>query len=313
MGHNDHLEDFRPELPPEAGEQTSKGFEPDDKWLQMADPSECHEAMRCWFLSRYWDPANDTPYISQDGGYQYIHGGPFNAKEELYSRFGHIFDDNAIRKVIDDVESNGIYDWAPIYTEHDYDEDFEFSTPTVDAPHKFFQQHLQQINSLLQLESTLCGQSILLPLLYTSLITALEAYLSETFSFWVRTNDEVLKRFVERCEEFKLRKFALSDIFSKLETLRHEVESYLQVLVWHRLDKVVPLFSGALSIDKPPIGRLMKLILTRHDIIHRGGKSKDGKTVVISRDDFNELHAAIIAFVDDIEGKLRARNGSIKS
>ena len=61
MGHNDHLDEDRPELPAEAGADSRRGFEPHDKWIRGAAPELAHEAMRLWFVSRYWDPANDTP------------------------------------------------------------------------------------------------------------------------------------------------------------------------------------------------------------------------------------------------------------
>jgi hypothetical protein len=67
MGHNDHMDEYRPELPPEAGKNSHLGFEPDDHWLATADPELQREAMRIWFVTRYWDPANDTPYNGQEG------------------------------------------------------------------------------------------------------------------------------------------------------------------------------------------------------------------------------------------------------
>jgi len=43
-------------LPPEAGSDTDKGFEPNDDWLATADKELQVEDMREWFLSRYCDP-----------------------------------------------------------------------------------------------------------------------------------------------------------------------------------------------------------------------------------------------------------------
>ena len=57
MGHNDHLEDDRPDLPSEAGANTRLGFQVNNEWLETAEPEMRQEAMRTWFLSRFWDPA----------------------------------------------------------------------------------------------------------------------------------------------------------------------------------------------------------------------------------------------------------------
>lgn len=35
--------------------------------------------MVSWFQERYKDPANGVPFNSAEGGYQYVHGGPYDA------------------------------------------------------------------------------------------------------------------------------------------------------------------------------------------------------------------------------------------
>ena len=45
------------------------------------------DIMRQWFYERYEDPVNSQPYESSEGGYIYINGGPFDAREELETEF----------------------------------------------------------------------------------------------------------------------------------------------------------------------------------------------------------------------------------
>jgi hypothetical protein len=47
--------------------------------------------------------------------------------------------------------------------------------------------------------------------------------------------------------------------------------------------------------------------LVRHDIVHRGGKTKEGKTVEVGTQDLNALRADVTAFVNAIESKLEER------
>lgn len=54
-----------------------------------------------------------TPYNTQEGGYQYIWGGPYNAAEELSSEFDGLVSEQLIEEVAEEVESDGIIDWAP--------------------------------------------------------------------------------------------------------------------------------------------------------------------------------------------------------
>jgi hypothetical protein len=70
--------------------------------------------MRHWFHQNFEDPVHETPYNSQEGGYLYIWGGPYNAHDELHSEFGSLIPDERIEEVADDIEGeDGIYDWAP--------------------------------------------------------------------------------------------------------------------------------------------------------------------------------------------------------
>jgi len=40
-----------------------------------------------WFMKEYMDPANGVPYISSEGGYQYVNGGPYEARDVLNRMF----------------------------------------------------------------------------------------------------------------------------------------------------------------------------------------------------------------------------------
>jgi hypothetical protein len=307
MDHDDRFGGVRPVLPAEAGRETRSGFEPDDDWLLTAEVALQQEAMQRWFETRYWDPANDTPYNSEEGGYLFIHGGPYAAEDELYGRFGDLLSDEVIRAVVDDIESDGIEEWAPIHTEPDYDSEFEYQGTVRGDSFLLFERRVEDVEALANASVSTELEPLLHNMLYSSLIAALEAYLSDTMSYWVKAEEKVFRKFVSSCEEFKQRKFSLSQIFDRMDTLKDDVEKYLQQLVWHRLDKVVPLMIDSLGATIPDFGPLMKHILVRHDIVHRGGKTKDGAPVVIGHSGVQELRVTVTTFVNAIERSLNGR------
>ena len=71
------------------------------------------EYMRYWFRRNFEDPANETPFSREDGGYLYIWGGPYNARDELYKEFGNLVPEGRIEDIAAEVEHDGSYDWAP--------------------------------------------------------------------------------------------------------------------------------------------------------------------------------------------------------
>jgi formylglycine-generating enzyme required for sulfatase activity len=70
------------------------------------------EEIKKWFFENYEDPANSLPYVSKEGGYQWIHGGPVDTEEAIYEHFGEISNEDILNKAIDEI---GRYEeWSPI-------------------------------------------------------------------------------------------------------------------------------------------------------------------------------------------------------
>lgn len=66
-----------------------------------------------WFHHFYWDPANDLPYESREGGYQWIYGGPYEAREVLGDEFGSNVEHELIELAVEEIESDGLTEWSP--------------------------------------------------------------------------------------------------------------------------------------------------------------------------------------------------------
>jgi len=65
--------------------------------------AEKREAMLQWFSENYEDPAENTPYESAEGGYQYIWGGPYEARDEVYAQFGDLVPEQLIEEVAQEI------------------------------------------------------------------------------------------------------------------------------------------------------------------------------------------------------------------
>ena len=95
--------------------------------------------MMDWFHSNFQEPANRLSYNGREGGYLFIHGGPYDAGEELHDNFSNHYPEDFIEEAVDRVTSEGIYEWDNT-NEHqdvdpeDYDpEDYDDLTPSNDS------------------------------------------------------------------------------------------------------------------------------------------------------------------------------------
>ena len=80
-----------------------------------------------WFFENYEDPAHEMPYDGREGGYQYIRGGPYEAREVLADRFPEASHE-VLELAADQIEKDGTIDWAPVddgSSADDLDHDFE--------------------------------------------------------------------------------------------------------------------------------------------------------------------------------------------
>ncbi|WP_104401799.1 HEPN domain-containing protein [Vibrio penaeicida] len=262
------------------------------------------EIIRQWFFENYQDPVHDCPYNSREGGYIYIHGGPYEAGDELFSEFGDELDEKIIQEVADELDEDGI-EWSGIPRQEDFDDYFYDTLGTASEPFKEFENAVNQLRDMLDIETSSAHQQTLLKMVYVNVITSLEAFLSDLFITKLESDDFYLRRFVESNPEFKKDKLPLSDIFKQYESLNGTVKEYLVELLWHNLPKLRPMFKATFEIEFPSsIELLIKATHKRHDLVHRAGKTKDGELINITVSEVSTLINEVLDFAKHINDQL---------
>ena len=66
--------------------------------------------LKQWFLENYEDPAENTPYVGEVG-YQWIWGGPYDAREEIVTHFTDVPRD-IVEEVVTELQRD-VVEWAP--------------------------------------------------------------------------------------------------------------------------------------------------------------------------------------------------------
>lgn len=275
-------------------------FDPGDSELLAADRDQQIELMREWFLARYCDPAHETPYESAEGGYIWIWGGPYYAEDELQERFGHIVDNKVIEALVEDLNFDGGYEWAPVRRDddRDYDDRFglDFDPAQPNDPLDKLKHRLAQATSVLSLQGDAQAMEQLPKMVFGAAISTLEAYLWETVAFWAKGDRDVLKAIVKGMPALRDQEIKLGDVFDAHDAIEARVLAYLQNVVWHRFDTVAMLLRRGLGVNPPSFKTFVRALEKRHDIVHRSGHDKDGLPVAVTADDAKELAAAVEDF-----------------
>jgi len=140
-------------------------------------------------------------------------------------------------------------------------------------------------------------------MLYTSVITSLETYLSDALRFKITNNENDLKKFIETFREYEKEKFTFKEVFNQCENILFKVKEDISKLMYHNLPKIKGIYKSTFNIEFNEISGLVQSIAIRHDLVHRNGKNKDGENHSISKDDVLSLCNDVDVFVSDIESK----------
>ena len=165
--------------------------------------------MREWFLQNYEDPANSTPYDSDEGGYQFIWGGPYDPRDELSDEFGGVVPDDVIEGLANELSDIAIK-WSGNSNDADSSDqfdDFLYTSPDqAPTASEEPRSSILNIKRLLEMKVDAAEYQCFLRLLYVNAITALETYLSDRFRAAIKEDSARLRQLVETTPEFQKEK-----------------------------------------------------------------------------------------------------------
>jgi hypothetical protein len=291
--------------------ETGSQFPMSKESLTDADRDTQLEVMKDWFRGRFEDPAERTPYESAEGGYIWIWGGPYDAREELEAEFGEVVPDDVIDELVEDLEGE-CTDWAPRPSPDDYDNALIEDLARITEFYQNFSGAILDIERLLKTEVEDSVAPTFHRLLFVNVITAMETYLSDAFINTVVNLPQLMRRFIETTPEFQAERIPLADVFKAMEQVEQRAKSYLADVVWHHLHRVKPMYRDTLGIEFPSeMKPLFRAVLLRHDIVHRNGKTKEGKEIIVTPADVSDLVRQVEAFIQELDKQVASAKESL--
>jgi hypothetical protein len=147
-------------------------------------------------------------------------------------------------------------------------------------------------------------RQLLLRQLFVSIIGALETFLSDTFISKALSSKQYLQNFVKNHPEFKKQKISVSEIYDVSVNIEELAKTIMLNTIYHKLPAVREMYTKTFSIDFPDISNLQKYILTRHDLIHRNGRTTEGRVVTVNDKLIDDLRSASAIFVQELTSHL---------
>jgi len=256
---------------------TEKDHEVDNNWLTSLQATELHikDAMRRWFLARFCHPAQAGYEYSDQTGYLFLDGGPFNAQEELFNRFQGYVDESLISKAAEELaDESGEYWAATALTKYRKDEDVDVDERSDTMQRLDFR--ISRLQDILQLEGDIVAETAARNLVYAAVFSALETFLWETLVYWIEVDSRVMRNLLSHHPVFKEKTFSYDDVLDSKDLVgdaKIAIRTHLQNTVWHRWDRASKLYSIAFRMEFPDPFELEGPLKIRNDIVHRSGIS----------------------------------------
>jgi hypothetical protein len=174
-----------------------------------------------------------------------------------------------------------------------------------------FEKIMRDVVALLNADINIPNMSTLYNMAYAQVVTGVEAYLSGVFISRVVNSQQLIRKLVENDPELAKKPLSLKDIFVQYDGLQLLVAKYLQELIFHRLDKVKPMYKSVLDVDLGDIPWLFKAVQLRHDCVHRNGVNQDGKLTGIGKQDVVDLITQCATLIARVDNEIAKKLGDL--
>lgn len=183
------------------------------------------------------------------------------------------------------------------------DEDKEDAKWAIAATTQFsiFQDSITSVEALLKIQAGPKVERSLLTMLHTHVVTAIESYLSSISIHKILNSEDLKRKLVETDPDIGKQRFSLKEIYDKSEQIEYIVAQHLKSIIFHDMKRIKPMFSAVFNYVFEDIEWLFKAILVRHDCVHRGGYTKGGVAVNVSKQSVQELNTKAKQFIDKLE------------
>ncbi|ELI8287803.1 hypothetical protein RSG05_002452 [Yersinia enterocolitica] len=140
-------------------------------------------------------------------------------------------------------------------------------------------------------------------------ITIMESCLGDMIKSIVLPNSIYRDNAINNVTELNDVKIKLSDALKGNETLDKAVQNYLSSILYHDIPKIYEVYKAILdykAISKPVLKDIIKLTKLRHNIVHRNGKTREGKEIPFEYKDVLDAFETTKIFLTEMKNMISA-------
>ncbi|MGE2433681.1 hypothetical protein ACME8T_07975 [Morganella morganii] len=171
---------------------------------------------------------------------------------------------------------------------------------------KFTDIYDEMINILNEIknEKPICENEITIKMKIAYGVTIMESCLGEMIKNICISDNRYIINAICNIDELKNKKIHLKELLDTNNTAKQYVQQYLSSVLYHNIPKVIEVYSAILqpkenfNINQENI---IKLMLLRHDIVHRNGKKTNGEKIEFKSCHIEKHVSTIMDFLNNIK------------
>lgn len=132
---------------------------------------------------------------------------------------------------------------------------------------------------------------------YIGTFAALETCLQDTLMNLITNNERYKVAFIRSHPDLSRRKITFPEFLEYRGKIDDAVKEIIESTIYHKFSVVKNMYEDAIGIDFPPIQRLYHYLPKRHDIVHRNGKTKNGRKHVLELEEIMNLITDTKSFI----------------
>lgn len=177
--------------------------------------------------------------------------------------------------------------------------------------HEHFLNEIHDLKVILDSKINILHQEAMYKMIYAHSVALLESFLGDTLKTLISSNEAIFENAINKIEELTKAKFELKDIAKQKDGAKGLAIKELSKVLYHNIPKVKRLYECSLdqnlNIDISEIDKITKI---RHDIVHRNGKSIDGKLVFLDAEIVNQTISQIKEFASSLQLAINQKTNS---
>ncbi|OZS42293.1 hypothetical protein [Photobacterium sanguinicancri] len=168
-----------------------------------------------------------------------------------------------------------------------------------------FHFQIHKLRDLMDMQVAVFHEETFYKMSYAHAVTLMESFLADTVRSLILADNKYFINAINKVEALKECKFTISEIAKQKDGAQGFAITELSKIMYHNIPKVREILKAilgkSLSIDISNVCRITSL---RHDIVHRDGKTTDGKLIKVDREITMEAIGHIEAFVNNVSEEI---------